>query len=585
MAVMIERSAGDTTIRPFTIEFPEADLEDLRARIAATRFPEKETVEDDSQGVPLALMQDLARYWASEYDWRKCEARLNALPNFLTEIDGLDIHFIHVRSKHEDALPMVVCHGWPGSIVEQLKLIGRLTDPTAHGASASDAFHVVIPSMPGYGFSGKPTTTGWDPVRIGKAYVELMKRLGYERFVAQGGDWGAIVVDAMAGGRADPAAAEPAPPELVGIHTNMAGVIPPELFGAAFVGTPAPSGLSDEELSTYEQMLAFFGTHVAYGLIMGTRPQTLYGLADSPIDLAAFMLDHGDGAGQPGIVQQVLEERLERPSDLSRDDILDNITLFWLTNTGVSSARLYWENKLPFFSVKGVKVPVGVSTFADEIYRAPRSWAEQAYPNLVSYNQHDRGGHFAAWEQPELLSEDVRETFRIASLAMTLFERVHMPSFAGATEWLNCEPLGPAELPSSPFSDARRQRVRSRPGVARRLNSRRGARHPGVGRVAVLRAAAGVAELELDVEDSLLDGQGAGLEPLVMDDQARLVAKAADRVVHLTARVGRRAGHLVGAAGGREREQEDEQSPARALRPPPARGSGDAAGGRRATSR
>ena len=357
-------------------------------------------------------MQDLARYWASEYDWRKCEARLNAVPNFLTEIDGLDIHFIHVRSKHEDALPIVVCHGWPGSIVEQLKLIGRLTDPTAHGASASDAFHVVIPSMPGYGFSGKPTTTGWDPVRIGKAYVELMKRLGYERFVAQGGDWGAIVVDAMAGGRADAAAAEPAPPELAGIHTNMAAVIPLELFGASFVGAPAPSGLSDEELSTYEQLLAFFGTHVAYGLIMGTRPQTLYGLADSPIDLAAFMLDHGDGAGQPGIVQQVLEERLERPSDLTRDDILDNITLFWLTNTGVSSARLYWENKLPFFAVKGVKVPVGVSTFADEIYRVPRSWAEQAYPNLVSYNQHDRGGHFAAWEQPELLSEDVRETFR-----------------------------------------------------------------------------------------------------------------------------------------------------------------------------
>ena len=412
MAATVERPAGDTTIRPFTVEIPEADLDDLRTRVAATRFPERETVEDDSQGVPLALMQDLARYWATEYDWRKCEARLKALPNFVTEIDGLDIHFIHVRSKHEDALPLVLCHGWPGSIVEQLKLIGPLTDPTAHGASVSDAFHVVIPSMPGYGFSGKPTTAGWDPVRIGKAYVELMKRLGYERFVAQGGDWGAVVVDAMAGGRADPAAAEPAPPELIGIHTNMAGVIPPDLFTAAFVGTPAPSGLSDEELSTYEQLLTFFGTHVAYGLYAGTRPQTLYGLADSPIALAAFMLDHGDGSGQPGIVQQVLEERLERPSDLTRDDILDNITLFWLTNTGVSSVRLYWENKLPFFSVKGVKVPVGVSTFADELYRVPRSWAEQAYPNLVSYTQHDRGGHFAAWEQPQLLSEDVRKTFR-----------------------------------------------------------------------------------------------------------------------------------------------------------------------------
>jgi pimeloyl-ACP methyl ester carboxylesterase len=411
MAVTVERPAGDTTIRPFTVEIPEAELEDLRARIRATRFPDRETVEDDSQGVPLALMQDLARYWAGEYDWRKCEARLNAVPNFITEIDGLDIHFIHVRSKHEDALPIVVCHGWPGSIVEQLKLIGRLTDPTAHGASASDAFHVVIPSMPGYGFSGKPTTTGWDLVRIGKAYVELMKRLGYERFAAQGGDWGAILVDVMAGGR-EPGEAVPAPPELVGIHTNMAGAIPPELFYASFAGSPPPSGLSDEERSTYEQLLKFFGTHVAYGLIMATRPQTLYGLADSPIDLAAFMLDHGDGAGQPGIVQQVLEDRLERPSDLTRDDILDNITLFWLTNTGVSSAHLYWEFKGGFFTVKGVTIPVGVSTFADEIYRVPRSWAEQAYPNLVSYNRHDRGGHFAAWEQPQLLSEDVRETFR-----------------------------------------------------------------------------------------------------------------------------------------------------------------------------
>jgi pimeloyl-ACP methyl ester carboxylesterase len=409
MAVMAEKPAGDTTIRPCTIETPEADLDDLRARIAATRWPENETVDDDSQGVPLALMQDLARYWATEYDWRKCEARLNALPNFITEIDGLDIHFIHVRSKHEDALPIVVCHGWPGSIVEQLKLIGPLTDPTAHGASASDAFHLVIPSMPGYGFSAKPTGTGWDPVHVGKAYVELMKRLGYTRFVAQGGDWGAIVVDLMAGGR--DTGPEPAPPELIGIHTNMAGAIPPDLFSASFAGSPPPSGLSDEELSTYEQLRSFFATHVAYGLIAGTRPQTLYGLADSPIDLAAFMLDHGDGAGQPGLVQQVLEGRLEKPSDLTRDDILDNITLFWLTNTGVSSLRLYWEFK-GGLSTKGVTIPVGVSVFADEIIQVPRSWAEQAYPNLVYYNQHDRGGHFAAWEQPQLLSEDVRATFQ-----------------------------------------------------------------------------------------------------------------------------------------------------------------------------
>ena len=411
MATTVEAAAGTTAIRPFTIEIPEADLDDLRRRIAATRWPDRETVDDDSQGVPLKLMQDLARYWQTDYDWRKCEARLNALPNFITEIDGLDIHFVHVRSKHEDALPIVVCHGWPGSIVEQLKLIGPLTDPTAHGASASDAFHVVIPSMPGYGFSGKPTGTGWDPVRIGKAYVELMKRLGYDRFVAQGGDWGAIVVDLMAGGR-DGGAAEPAPPELVGIHTNMAGAIPPDLFAASFAGSPPPSDLSDEELSTYEQLRGFFATHVAYGLIAGTRPQTLYGLADSPIDLAAFMLDHGDGLGQPGLVQQVLEERLERPSDLTRDDILDNITLSWLTNTGVSALRLYWEFKGGFFTAKGVTIPVGVSTFADEIYRVPRSWAEQAYPDLVYYSEHDWGGHCAAFEQPQVLSEDVRATFR-----------------------------------------------------------------------------------------------------------------------------------------------------------------------------
>jgi hypothetical protein len=327
MSVATEKLTDARAIRQFTIDVAAEDLDDLRVRIAATRWPESETVADDSQGVPLALMQDLARYWATDYDWRTCEARLEALPNFVTEIDGLDLHFIHVRSKHDDALPLVVCHGWPGSIIEQLKLIGPLTDPTAHGAPASDAFHLVIPSMPGYGFSGKPTGTGWGPVRTGKAYVELMKRLGYTRFVAQGGDWGAIVVDLMAGGRS-PGMEEAAPPELIGIHTNMAGAVPPELFSASFAGSPPPSGLSDEELSTYEQLRTFFATHVAYGLIAGTRPQTLYGLADSPVDLAAFMLDHGDGLGQPGLVQQVLEDRLERPSDLTRDDILDNITLF-----------------------------------------------------------------------------------------------------------------------------------------------------------------------------------------------------------------------------------------------------------------
>ena len=408
---MAQQVGEEVAVRDFHIDVPEEALVDLRQRIAATRWPERETVADQSQGVQLATIRKLARYWATDYDWRKVEAKLNALPQFITEIDGLDIHFIHVRSKHENALPIVVCHGWPGSVVEQLKIIGPLTDPTAHGASASDAFHVVIPSMPGYGFSGKPTTTGWDPVRIANAYVELMRRLGYTRFVAQGGDWGAVVVDVMAGGRNDPAAAEPAPAELVGIHTNMAGAVPPAIHAAAVVGSPPPPGLSDEELSTYEQLRTFYAGHVAYGLIMATRPQTLYGLADSPIDLAAFMLDHGDGTGQPGLVKEVVEGRLQN-SDLTRDDLLDNITHYWLTNTGVSSARLYWENKLAFFTAKGVTVPVGVSAFADELYRVPRSWAEQAYPNLVHYNQHDRGGHFAAWEQPQLLSEDVRATFR-----------------------------------------------------------------------------------------------------------------------------------------------------------------------------
>ena len=394
--------AVDNTVRPFQVTAPEAELTELRRRIHATKWPEHETVTDQSQGVQLAAIQALARYWEKDYDWRKCEARLNALPQFITEIDGLDIHFIHVRSKHEDALPLIVTHGWPGSVIEQMKIIGPLTNPTAHGASASDAFHLVVPSMPGYGFSGKPDTTGWDEDHIARAWVVLMKRLGYTQFVAQGGDWGAIITDLMG---------VHAAPELLGIHTNMAGVIPPDIDKAAQSGAPTPSGLSADETLAYERLKFVYAKGVGYAYQMGLRPQTLYGIADSPVGLAAYLLDH-DAWSYAHIAQLFVDG--QPFGDITRDDILDNITHYWLTNTGISSARLYWEKKVGFFSVKGVSasVPVAVSAFPEELYQAPRSWAERAYPKLVYYNKHDKGGHFAAWEQPQLLSQDVRAGFR-----------------------------------------------------------------------------------------------------------------------------------------------------------------------------
>jgi pimeloyl-ACP methyl ester carboxylesterase len=390
-------------IRPFHVEVPQAALDDLRRRIAMTQWPEKETVADSSQGVSLATMQELARYWATDYDWRTVEARLNALPQFMTEIDGLDIHFIHVRSKHENALPLIVNHGWPGSVIEQLKIIEPLTDPTTHGGSAGDAFHLVIPSMPGYGFSGKPTSTGWGPERMARAWDVLMTRLGYDRYVAQGGDWGAFVVDQMG---------LQAPAGLLAIHTNMPATVPADVDKALLAGAPAPSGLSADEQRAYEQLVRTF-TQVDYAKYMAARPQTLYGIADSPVGLAAWLLDHNDADGQPAAaVASALNRTTSATGELTRDEILDNITLYWLTNTGVSASRLYWEYKGGFFNTKGVFIPVAVSVFPGEQYQAPHSWTEKAYPNLIYFHEVDKGGHFAAWEQPHLFSAEIRAAFR-----------------------------------------------------------------------------------------------------------------------------------------------------------------------------
>jgi pimeloyl-ACP methyl ester carboxylesterase len=398
----VKQTALDTSgIRPFHFSASEAELNELRRRITATRWPERETVSDQSQGPQLKTLQKLARYWATEYDWRRVEARLNALPNFITEIDGLDIHFIHVRSKHKNALPLIVTHGWPGSIIEQLKIVDPLTNPTAHGASAADAFDLVIPSMPGYGFSARPTTTGWDPAHIARAWVVLMRRLGYKKFVAQGGDWGAIVTDLMA---------TQGYPELLGIHSNMPGIFSADIEKAAISGAPAPSGLSPDEKLAYEQLVLEYAKGIGYGYQMGLRPQAIYGIADSPVGIAGYFLDHDVRSLE--MISRVFDGQRE---GLTRDDILDNVTLTWLTNTVISAGRLYWEafeNRVSFFGVKGVSIPVAVSVFPDELYQAPRSWTEQAYPNLIHYNKLDKGGHFAAWEQPALLAEELRVGFR-----------------------------------------------------------------------------------------------------------------------------------------------------------------------------
>ena len=394
-----QQATDKNAIRPFRVNVPEAELTELRRRIDATKWPDRETVPDATQGVQLATMQALARYWATEYDWRKVEAKLNTYPQFITEIDGLDIHFIHVRSKHENALPLIVTHGWPGSIIEQLKIIDPLTNPTARGGNASDAFHLVIPSMPGYGYSGKPTSTGWGPERIARAWDVLMKRLGYTRYVAQGGDWGAVVTDTMG---------VQAPAGLLGIHTNMPGIFPADIDGAAFSGAPASPGLSADEKEAYERLQFVYQKGIAYGYQMGLRPQTLYGIADSPIGLAAYFLDHD--ARSYELISRVFQGQAE---GLTRDDILDNITITWLTNTALSGARLYWEYwGKGYFNAKGVSIPVAVSVFPDELYPAPKSWAEKAYPMLIHFNKLDKGGHFAAWEQPQLLSEEIRVGFR-----------------------------------------------------------------------------------------------------------------------------------------------------------------------------
>ncbi|HEY3676724.1 MAG TPA: alpha/beta fold hydrolase [Candidatus Tumulicola sp.] len=408
MPEVAQQTGGDpTAIRPFSVNIPEATLADMRRRITATNWPDRETVQDTSQGVPLAMIQDVASHWANDYDWRKCEAALNALPQFLTQIDGLDIHFIHVRSKHETALPLIVTHGWPGSIIEQLKIIEPLTNPTAYGGDAADAFHIVIPSMPGYGFTEKPRVTGWDTAHMARAWAVLMNRLGYTRYVAQGGDLGSVVTTLMG---------EQAPPGLLGIHTSLPAVVPADIAKLLTCGDPKPDTLSADELRAYKQLQSLYGRHFAYAAFMRQRPQTLYGLADSPIGLAAWLLDHGDGSGQPAsaVVSAVSGHTVDGFSAgaLTRDDVLNNITLYWVTGTAISAARSYWENKTSGINAANVTIPVAVTVFPNEIYEAPRTWAKRAFRNLIYFNTASAGGHFAAWEQPQIFAEELRAGFK-----------------------------------------------------------------------------------------------------------------------------------------------------------------------------
>lgn len=407
LAALAQTPAGSTTIRPFHVNFPDSALDDMRTRIKATRWPDRETVNDDTQGVPLAMIQGLAAYWAADYDWRKCEAKLNALPMFVTTIDGLDIQFIHVKSKHANALPLIVTHGWPGSIIEQLKIIAPLTDPTAHGGSAADAFHLVIPSIPGYGFSGKPRSPNWDTGQTASAWAVLMRRLGYTRYVAQGGDLGSVVTTLMG---------KQAPPGLLAINTSLPATVPPAIAKSLSCGDPAPAGLSADEAHAYAQLQLLYGKQFAYAAIQHTRPQTLYGIADSPVGLAGWLLDHGDGYNQPAaaVISAVAGHTVDGHSAgaLTKDDVLDNITLYWLTNTGVSAARSYWLNKTSPFNAANISCPTAALVFPGEIYLAPRSWTEQAFHKLIYYSRAGAGGHFAAWEQPQVFSQEVRAGFK-----------------------------------------------------------------------------------------------------------------------------------------------------------------------------